>query len=434
MPLYIFIVAVLNLGLGFAGAVYLGRRYVAMTGADYQPDDDLPIDQSDPSDFSFVEDMVADTDSVADEQPAEEPATEEPPETNAETDEPSPEPNAPESSADEPAIEQFQGEVERFGDRLQQADDQLRASNEDPDAAAIEACLADLKESTDEYLSGRGKAYGSFQEAHTDQPEFVGINDDVQAAVEQQDAQIEEVRAAFDALDCQSDPGDACRSALSETSKLIDGNHGLRDSLDRAAVGGARTEQRLEEMSAEQRVDPLTGICNRAGLEATLTEGLKTDGDRSAELSVALIDLDHFAQINEQHGHKIGDRILQEVAKVFEAEGGDKGTVARYSGQRFIFVLRDADARAATDAIERVRQIMEVTHFHLNEHDITLTITGAVTAVTADDTVDSLVGRSDSTLQEARRYGRNRTFLNDGKFPTPVVPPTLSLEENSITL
>lgn len=441
---YIFLVAVLNLGLGFGVAVYLGRRYRWITDDVGRWDVYGDTGQPDLDAFSFAQELADETKDPAGRPPHEEadetaaasphvsqPGDSRPGETAAQLR--SAEPERP-KSAGEASIEQFQNEVEQYHDKLEQADQQLRANEEYPDAQAIEACLGSLLEATDEYLKGRGDVHVEFKEAFDQQPEFGAVTDNVQAAVEQQDAQIQSTQAAIEGFDYRDNLGDGCRSVLGETSRMIDANHHLRDTLDQAQVGATRAERRLDEIDPTECEDPLTGVNNRAGAEASLAQWWEKDPHRVRQFSAAMVDVDHFSQINEQYGHKVGDKILRMVAQLLESQGRSDCTVSRFSGQRFLYLFPDSDVRFTTNIAERARQMIEMTHFHYKEHDIQVTASCAVVEATPEDTADALISRAEATLQEAKRYGRNRTFLHEGSYPTPVVPPNFSLEQKSVTL
>ena len=504
--MFIFIVAVLNLGLGFGIAVYLGRRYRELVNpdewsaadftvarpdqnafsfsqesavaeqattepnvdieptdtestdtesTDTEPIDTEPIDteptDTEPTDTEPTDTEPPDTEPIDNEPPDTEPTDTEPPDTEPPDTEPTDtEPTearaetelaedvSPESQREkcesETMIEQFQDEVKQYHDRLEETDEKLRSSEDPSDAELVEACTASLLEATNQFLDSREKAHGNYRETCGEQPEFTAVNDNVQAAIERQDARIEAATAVFKAFDPKRDPNDSRQNVLSETAKLIDGNHQLRDSLDVALVSAGRGEEQLGEIDDGRSHDPLTGICSRAGLEAYLLDWWKKDPHHVRKLTVAMLDIDRFSKINEQYGHQVGDRILKAIAQLLEVERDDGDTVARLSGERFVYLAPDSDIRSTTNIVERVRQTVETTHFRYKEEDIQLTLSGAVAETVPQDTTDVLIGRAETTLQEAKRYGRNRTFIYEGKYPAPVVPPNFSLDEKTIDL
>ena len=438
---FIFIVAVLNLSLGFGIAVYLGRRYRELVNPDEWSAADFGVASPGQDAPSFARELAVAAETTAEPNVDIEPNDTEPPdieptEAPAETDpaeDVSPDSHR-EKSETETVIEQFQGEVKQYHDRLEEADEKLRSSEDLSDTELVEACTAFLQEATTKFLDSREKAHGGYVETCAERPELAAVNDNVQAAIDRQDEQIETATAVFEAFDPEKDPNSSRQEALSETAKLIGGNHQLRDSLDAALVSAIRDERQMEEIDDGRSRDPLTGLCNRTGLEAYLSDWWKKDPHHARKVTVALLDIDRFSKINEQYGPKVGDRILNAIAQLLEAERDDGGKVARLSGDRFVFLAPDSDVRSTTDIAERIRQTVETADFRYREEDIQMTLSGAVAETMPQDTTDVLIGRAEMTLQEAKRYGRNRTFIYEGEKPTPVVPPNFSLEEKTIDL
>jgi PleD family two-component response regulator len=102
--------------------------------------------------------------------------------------------------------------------------------------------------------------------------------------------------------------------------------------------------------------------------------------------------------------------------------------VARFSGQRFLLTFSELEMAAAASLIETCRQTIASAHFEREDLDIRVTVSCALTAARVDDSPSSVLLRVESALGESKRYGRNRTFRHDGKYPAPVVPPELQLD------
>jgi len=419
---YIFVVAVLNLGLGVAVATYLGRRHQALVAgaAENGPLGRAPATPPEPT--PVVPELAAAADAPA-------PAA---PQNSAQTEVATGE-DRPESPG-AVRLSDLQVEVDQYHQQLAQTDDALRCCAGTADAAAIEACLASLMEATNEYLRRRDERYRGFEGLYPADEDLHGARHDLQEAIQRQDEQIRSTSDSMRTLDCQKDLESGCRQVLGQTSKLLDVNHHLRDTLDGVLVEIARNEQRFASGKPAARNDRVTGIPGRAALEAGLAAWWQQDPQRVRQLSAALIDIDHFAQVNEHFGPKVGDRALRAIAQVLEAERRGEVMVARFAGQRFFLLAPDGDLRSTIHLVERIRQTIELTRFRYRESDIRLTVSCAVTEATAEDTSATLFARTEATLREAKRYGRNRTFLHEGKYPTPVVPPNCALEERQFPL
>jgi diguanylate cyclase len=334
----------------------------------------------------------------------------------------------------ETSIARMQEGVTQYQDMLVATDEELRGHCEQPDAAAIEATFTSIQEATHRYRDDRDQAHEAFEQAHRDQPQFSGIRDDLQAVVDHQNLQIETLEELIEAFDFDEDLADGCRQMVDETSKLIETSHQLRDTLDRAMAGAARTEPNLAEVDASLLEDPLTGLATRTGLEARLLDWWEKGTDRHHSLHAAALDIDDFGRVNQQYGQKAGDELIRAVAEFLKSHCRGAVITARLAGQRFLVLFGDTDSRSVTDVVERTRQALEMSRFDYRGQQIRLTLSCAVVQVGADDTSDSLIARTEAVLSEAKRCGRNRTFVYEGGLPAAVIPPNFPLEEQLVAL
>jgi len=370
-----------------------------------------------------------------------EPVTTEPATTGAETAEPLADESAEPEEASEPADQKDSAalaattlkiDVDQFQDRLTELCDELRSQGEAPEAGEVGTCLDSLSAATDEYLENC-KSPQAVLDQLCQEPKLEKVGQQVQQSIQQHNEQAESLNAAVAALDRQGDLAEGCRSIAEKSDELLSSGHQLRDNLDEAAAKVAENDGTANETDPAARTDPQTGLFNRAGLEAYLAQWWEDDPERTRQLGAAMIDADEFAAVNAQLGYKTGNRMLSALGKLLETEI-DTGVVARFSGQRFFLLFPDGDARAATNGVEKVRQTIAKTCFLHRNSENRVTVSCASTAAILDDTSASLIARTEMALQEAKRYGRNRTFLHEGEYPAPVVPPQFTLDERRITL
>jgi diguanylate cyclase (GGDEF)-like protein len=190
-------------------------------------------------------------------------------------------------------------------------------------------------------------------------------------------------------------------------------------SLEREAR--ARTLQVLFETSEARRDsaryrelsvhDALTGLPNRRFIDDHLNRLCRTVAEVGAPFSVALIDLDHFKQVNDTLSHAAGDRVLCEVADVLSREAAalDGGVAARLGGEEFVLILPGADRGVVRELLEQVRSAVEEHPWASLTGSIPVTISiGAATAPDEGVERSSLLARADERLYEAKRAGRNR--------------------------
>ena len=187
-------------------------------------------------------------------------------------------------------------------------------------------------------------------------------------------------------------------------------NARLYASLERKVV--ARTDQleaanrRLAELSI---TDPLTGLANRRKLAESLEEELLRARRTREPLSLAMVDIDHFKQYNDKHGHQAGDRCLQRVATELRHAVRVTDLVARYGGEEFAVVMPEMDSRAARDAAERLRVAISDLAEPMTDNSVVTASIGVATIDNPDaQSTERLIAQADAALYAAKRNGRNR--------------------------
>jgi len=164
----------------------------------------------------------------------------------------------------------------------------------------------------------------------------------------------------------------------------------------------------LKDMSLR---DALTGLYNRRCLDQVLLEAWKTTSTRREPLSLLMIDVDHFKQINDRYGHAAGDDCLREIAQRLQRHATTLGgVVARYGGEEFVVVLAHTDAEIAQALAEALRTAVGGSPIKAAVAPLWVTIsTGVATALPgAKDSLGAVLKRADAALYRAKHEGRNR--------------------------
>ncbi len=176
----------------------------------------------------------------------------------------------------------------------------------------------------------------------------------------------------------------------------------LRDITDRQK---ARAE--LERMA---RTDPLTGALNRRAFITRGQEEIRRIRRYGGALTVITVDLDHFKQVNDTHGHAAGDEALVALVRVLQGMVRGTDVLARLGGEEFALMLPETPHAAGLDMAERLRARVADTPVRLeNGRDLALTLSAGVAAADpTSDTLDTLLNRADTHLYEAKQAGRNR--------------------------
>lgn len=159
------------------------------------------------------------------------------------------------------------------------------------------------------------------------------------------------------------------------------------------------------------REDGLTGITNRRGLDEGLAIELARAHRTQLELTVVMLDLDHFKRYNDRRGHGAGDRLLRSAAQAWRRQLRPTDLLARYGGEEFTLVLPSCDADAACQLVDRLRPLMPERQ----------TFSAGVATWEQHESAEQLLARADRALLVAKKEGRNRTVVS-GREPQMNLP------------
>lgn len=172
--------------------------------------------------------------------------------------------------------------------------------------------------------------------------------------------------------------------------------------LGRALIQFGAEKRAFEVLAA---TDHLTGVANRRGLTEKLSEELARSQRYEDTFSVLLLDLDHFKQFNDEHGHEMGDTILIEVTKILLEQCRQVDIVGRWGGEEFLLILPHNDATESVEAASRMRKAIED---HAFPGGVEVTVSIGVTEWRKAESIEQLVARADEAMYQAKHMGRNR--------------------------
>ncbi len=155
-------------------------------------------------------------------------------------------------------------------------------------------------------------------------------------------------------------------------------------------------------------VDGLTQVYNRRYFSDALERELSRSRRYQRSLSLILIDVDHFKQVNDRWGHLAGDTVLKGVAHEIRKRVRREDVLARYGGEEFSLLLPEVDIKGAALMAEKLRKLIEKFGFTFDDQKISLTISAGVAALKKSDDAESLLRRVDDRLYQAKHGGRNR--------------------------
>lgn len=192
---------------------------------------------------------------------------------------------------------------------------------------------------------------------------------------------------------------EALRHAVNDRTRVIEEQSLALEASNRDLQEANRELTRLSA------TDRLTQVFNRGKLDAVLEEELARATRYRLALSVVLLDIDHFKEVNDAHGHLVGDDVLVRFAGLLKESIRQVDKVGRWGGEEFLLVLPGTDLEQARQVAEKLRQVIAAETFPVVAHK---TASFGVASLGPGDSVEKLVGRADAALYRAKESGRNQ--------------------------
>lgn len=191
----------------------------------------------------------------------------------------------------------------------------------------------------------------------------------------------------------------AAEALMRESASQMDG---MRDSLDQARE--------------QAETDALTGLSNRRAFERILGAAAERAVSQGSPLSMAFCDIDHFKDVNDTHGHEVGDRVLTFVARLLAENVGSNGIVARHGGEEFVLLFEGIPPEEAFDLVDVARCDLarrNIIDRQAGQSIGNITISAGVAGLAHDRNISNMLRRADRALYRAKRGGRNLVLLAD---------------------
>jgi len=170
-------------------------------------------------------------------------------------------------------------------------------------------------------------------------------------------------------------------------------------------------ERADEELMRLAMYDPLTELLNRRTMLDRFEREFERCRRNRLPVSVLMVDVDHFKQVNDTHGHAAGDKVLKRFAQVLLELRRELDIVGRYGGEEFCLLLPGTDETGARALAERIRAAAERCRVPWRNQELGFTISIGIATTGAGDALalEELISRADAALYDAKRRGRNRT-------------------------
>lgn len=170
--------------------------------------------------------------------------------------------------------------------------------------------------------------------------------------------------------------------------------------------------QELEEKLAAAETDEVTGLATRRRVQRELEKAWSAyERMPLQQLSILMIDIDHFKAVNDDYGHDAGDKVLKAVARTIAKHARLEDVVGRYGGEEFVMAIRTQNKRGAYYAAQRVREaVAAITLPDLPK----VTVSIGVYCVGDGPSLEAAIKTADGALYQSKREGRNRVTIAQG--------------------
>lgn len=186
------------------------------------------------------------------------------------------------------------------------------------------------------------------------------------------------------------------------------------------ALNTAKDLIQVNTLKKENITDPLMGIYNRRFLECRLKEEIHRAHRIGQPLSIFIIDIDYFKNINDFYGHQTGDLLLKELAQILIRSLRESDLVVRYGGDEVLCILPNTNRTSSRNLAERVQQLVEKFRITLpgetdeNQLTIGFTVSIGVTGLSEENlTYEQFIKNADRALYLAKKTGRNRVVVDE---------------------
>lgn len=171
-----------------------------------------------------------------------------------------------------------------------------------------------------------------------------------------------------------------------------------------------KLQEELTQLSEAVRMDQLTGVLNRRGLDDALRTEISRFNRGGGPLTVALLDIDNFKSLNDTHGHHVGDEALKHLAAVVKKTIRPTDIITRLGGEEFVILLPDTSIEEAVIAMARLQRTLTKEYFLGNNERLLITFSAGIALFKKDEEESSVLHRADQAMYLAKKTGKNRVM------------------------
>lgn len=229
------------------------------------------------------------------------------------------------------------------------------------------------------------------------------------------DAYTEQITRAGNIVELQ----DVIQCVLKDTRSIRLSALRTQEELEEAKSKVSAAEQRTRELESSLAIaselahqDQLTGTLNRRGLEETLDKEIRRSSRHLSPLSLAVLDVDNFKQLNDRFGHQAGDQALVHLASVIRQCLRTQDSLARYGGEEFVILLPDTTLADAHHALVRIQRELTRRFFLHDNQRVLITFSAGVTQIPHGELHQDAIARADQLMYRAKTTGKNKVIAD----------------------
>jgi diguanylate cyclase len=199
---------------------------------------------------------------------------------------------------------------------------------------------------------------------------------------------------------------------LREIDSMLETGDQYRETLKNANVQIRSQQEAMEQILVDSSLDFLTRLHNRRIFDLRLKEEISRTKRYGKPFVLIMLDIDNFKRVNDNHGHPVGDRVLQLIAQTMEAQVRMTDFVARFGGEEFAILLPEANGKQGMAVADKIRLAVSGNPLKCGDSMVSVTISAGTTEIDPEnDTMEILIDRADKALYRAKHMGRNRVEL-----------------------
>ncbi len=196
-------------------------------------------------------------------------------------------------------------------------------------------------------------------------------------------------------------------SAEEKQSNYLRAISKIQDRLKLMVEETDEFKQKLIQQKNRMVVDSLTKLSNKNAYESRIEHEYKRWQRYKESLSVALIDIDNFKQINEKYGHPAGDRALKVIARALQSKIRETDFIARYIGEKFVVIFLGADKNSIESPLKKLNDVIKSIPFHFKDNKVSVTVSIGAAIFGENDNPITIIEKAERSLRSAKKAGKD---------------------------